>query len=234
MKIRKLIDSFNYAVTGVIYTFRTQRNMKIHYLVAVMVLLLSILLGLSKLEIIAVFFAISLVIITEMINTSIEATIDIYVKEFHPLAKIAKNVAAGSVLIAAINSLVVAYFVFYDRLNMLGNLLIRGVYNFPPYVTLVTLIIVVIITVAIKSVSAERKILRGGMPSGHTAIAFSIATAITLIVKNAFIAFLSFFLALLVAHSRIEGRIHSFLETIIGAIIGLLVTIFIFQVISRM
>jgi diacylglycerol kinase (ATP) len=73
---------------------------------------------LSRFEILILFFTIALVIVAEMINTSIEATIDLITDRYHELAKIAKNVAAGAVLIAAVNAIIVGYIIFFDKLNL--------------------------------------------------------------------------------------------------------------------
>ena len=116
-KNTNLIKTFNYAIDGIIYTLKSQRNMKIHYAIAILVLFLTLFLNLSRIEIIAVFFSISLVILSEMFNTAIEKTVDLVTTEYSPLAKIAKDVAAGAVLVSALNSIMVAYLVFFDRLN---------------------------------------------------------------------------------------------------------------------
>ena len=81
---------------------------------------------LSKTEILIILLTIVSVLITEMINTAIEKTVDLFTKDYHPLAKIAKNVAAGSVLVAAVNSLIVAYLIFAERLYLL---FVRGLSN---------------------------------------------------------------------------------------------------------
>jgi len=118
MKVRKLIDSFNYAKEGIIYTLKTQSNMRAHFTITVVVLLLGLFLQISKLELLLLIFTISLVIITEMINTAIETTIDLITDQYHELAKIAKNVAAAAVMIASLNAIVVGYIIFFDKLDM--------------------------------------------------------------------------------------------------------------------
>jgi len=87
MKVRKLIDSFNYAVSGIIYTLKTQRNMRVHFISAFFVLTLSLFFNFSRVELLLLFFTVSLVIIAEMINTAIEKSIDMFTKEYHPLAE---------------------------------------------------------------------------------------------------------------------------------------------------
>jgi diacylglycerol kinase (ATP) len=124
--MKSLIRSFRYAIAGFIYCLKNERNMKIHLIVAITVVLISFLLKLSSIEFLIVIWAIAFVWVTEMINTAIEKTIDLYTEDYHSLAKIAKNVAAGSVLVAAINSLFVAWFVFSEKLRILFRL---GLFN---------------------------------------------------------------------------------------------------------
>jgi len=116
-KSRNLFESFRYAISGLIYAFKTQRNIRIHFFIAIVVLIFSRYLNLTNFELLSVILSITLVITAEMINTAIEATIDLITRDYHPLARIAKNVAAGAVLITAINAVIVAYFVFFQRIQ---------------------------------------------------------------------------------------------------------------------
>src|SRR4051812_16292758 len=101
MWVAKLLKSFRYAIEGLKYAVVTQRNMRIHFITALVVLLLSLCLSLSKLEVLLLFVSITLVLFAELINTSIEAVVDMVTEEYHPLAKIAKDVAAGAVFLTA-------------------------------------------------------------------------------------------------------------------------------------
>ncbi|ABR49170.1 diacylglycerol kinase [Alkaliphilus metalliredigens QYMF] len=230
MKMRKLLESFNYAFEGIIYALKTQRNMKIHFVVSIVILIMSLFFELTRIEILILLMTISLVIIAEMINTSIESTIDLITDQYHIFAKIAKNVAAGAVLIAAINSIIVAYLLFFHRLNPYTSIVLEQVRQSPLHVTFITLIIVIFVTIALKAYFGRGTPLQGGMPSGHGAISFALATSITFISENMFIGTLSILMALLVCQSRIEGKIHTFFEVIMGAILGILITVIIFQV----
>ena len=111
-RARTLLDSFNFAVEGIIHVLRTQRNMRIHFLAAVAVLVAAIAIGVSKLELIALLLAIAFVFITEMFNSALEQAIDVSTTSFDPLAKLAKDIAAGAVLIATINAIAIGYLVF--------------------------------------------------------------------------------------------------------------------------
>lgn len=227
--MKRLIDSFNYAVQGIIYTLKTQRNMRIHFFVMTLILILSLFFNFSKLELLSLFFAISLVIIAEMVNTAVEKTIDMFTSEFHPLAKIAKNVAAGAVLVAALNSIMVGYLLFFDRVNPFTKSIIFKIRSSPVHLTFICILLITIITVVIKTVTQTGTPFKGGIISGHAALAFTISTVVTFLTENILIATLSFMLSILVGQSRIEGEIHTFFQVVNGALLGILITVLIFQ-----
>ena len=102
-----IIESFNVAFEGIIHVLRTQRNMRIHFAIAAVVLILGLASDVSRIELIALLLAIAFVLIAEMINTAIEGAIDVATTSFDPMAKLAKDIAAGAVLIATINAVAV-------------------------------------------------------------------------------------------------------------------------------
>lgn len=229
MKFKKFTDSFNYAIEGIIYAIKTQKNMKIHMFIAIVVLVLSLFFNFTKLEMLILFFTITLVIVLEMINTAIEATIDVLANYYHPLAKIAKNVAAGAVLISAVNAVIVGYLLFFEKLKPITGTVLLRIKQSDTTVVFICLILVVLATIIIKAIYGEGTPLKGGMPSGHSALAFGAATAIALLVPDLLIITLCYFLAFLVAQSRVESKIHSLFEVVVGSLLGILVTILIFK-----
>lgn len=232
MKVKKLVDSFNYAIEGIIYSIRTQRNMKIHMLATIIVLTATFFYDLSKVELLIITITITLVIVAEMINTAVECAIDATTNFYHPLAKIAKNVSAGAVLVTAINAVLVGYVVFWDRLTPFNRTLMSKLKKSDPDMIFFILVIVCIATVVVKAIYDEGTPLRGGMPSGHSTIAFSVATAITLLTNEPLIMVLSYLLAVIVAQSRVDSEIHSILEVIFGGIFGTLLTLLLFKVLG--
>ncbi|MBU5455120.1 diacylglycerol kinase [Caproiciproducens sp. MSJ-32] len=228
MKIRKIIESFNCAIEGIIETVRTQRNMRFHLLAALIVLTICFFVDLSKVEFLILLITITLVLAAEIINTAIEATIDMTMNHYHPLAKIAKNAAAGAVLITAINAVIVGYIMFWDKITKISYSVIFKIKHSEPYTIFIALAIVTIVTLIIKAIFGEGTPLRGGMPSGHSALAFSLATAVSLITEEAICIVLSYLMALITAQSRVDSNIHSIFEVIIGAIFGTLLTLLIF------
>lgn len=229
MRVRNIIDSFNYAIQGIVYALRTQRNMRIHFTAAFFMIILSLFFNFSRLELLILFFTISLVIVTEMINTAIEKTIDMITKEYHQLAEIAKNVAAGAVLIASVNAIIVAYLLFFDRINPYTKVVLVKIKNSPIHLSFISLTLVIMVIIIIKTKTKTGTPFQGGIISGHTALAFSVAATITIIGENTLLATLSFFIAILVGESRIEGKIHTLFQVLAGAIVGILITIIIFQ-----
>ena len=228
MKVKKLLDSFNYAIEGIIYSVRTQRNMKIHMIAAVLVLTMCFFYDLSKMEILAIVITISMVIMAELFNTAVEFAIDATTNYYHPLVKIAKNVAAGAVLISAINAVVVGYIIFWDKLKYINFMVIKKVKSTNPYTIFIILAIVCITTIIVKAIFGEGTPLKGGMPSGHSAIAFSIATTIALITGQLAVVILSYLMSFIVAQSRVDSEAHSITEVIFGAVFGILITVFLF------
>lgn len=114
------LRSFVYAWQGLTYAFRTQRNARIHLVLAILALAVGIALHVAPVEMAIVFVAIVFVFITEMLNTVAEAIVDMVTHEYHPLARIAKDVAAGAVLLSAMLAVVIGLLVFGPHLWALG------------------------------------------------------------------------------------------------------------------
>ncbi|WP_194190856.1 diacylglycerol kinase [Clostridium chrysemydis] len=230
MKLKKIVDSFNHAIDGVIYTVRTQRNMKIHMIATLLILASCLFFDVSKIEFLILAVTITMVIGAEMINTAIEAVVDMNTNYYHPLAKIAKNVAAGAVLLTAVNALVVGYLIFWDKLSNLSYGVMHKIKTSEPHTIFIVLVIVCIGTIIAKAIFGEGTPLKGGMPSGHSALAFSLATAISLITEEPICVMLSFIMAIITAQSRVDSEVHSTFEVIVGAIFGTLLTILVFTI----
>ena len=109
---KDLPSSFKYALKGLVYAFFSQRNFRIHIFIGLVVIVLSIWLQLSSSNCAILFLTISIVLVLELINTSIEAVVDLAIgRRFHPLARIAKDCAAASVLVGALSSVFIAFLI---------------------------------------------------------------------------------------------------------------------------
>ena len=113
---KRLFNSFKYALEGIIYAFKYEQNIIVHTLVMILVIILGIVVKLNIYEWLICLILFGLVIATERINTSIEATVDLACKKKDPLAKIAKDTASGAVLIFAITSAIVGLIIFIPKI----------------------------------------------------------------------------------------------------------------------
>ena len=230
MQFKKLVDTFNNAINGIINTVRTERNMKIHLVAAILVLIACFFFDISRVEFLILVVTITMVMSAEVVNTAIEAVVDMSTNYYHPLAKIAKNAAAGAVLITAINAVIVGYVIFWDKLTHISYVLVHKVKNSQPYTVLIVLAIVTLATIIVKAIFGEGTPLKGGMPSGHSALSFSIATVIALLTEEPICIMLSYVMAFITAQSRVDSEVHSLAEVIVGGIFGTLLTILIFTI----
>jgi len=228
-----LLDSFNYAVEGIIHVLRTQRNLRIHFLAAALVFAGAVAVGVSRLQLIALVLAIAFVLVAEMLNTAIEGVIDVSTTSFDPNAKLAKDIAAGAVLIATVNAVAIGYLVFAGKAADKSTRLLDKILNAPAKVTLVALVLVIFAVIGTKAWTGRGTPLRGGIPSGHAALAFAGWIAVTYLVGDThrfIISIVTFVMALLVAQTRVESGVHSGLEVLYGGALGALVTLVVFQV----
>ena len=228
-----LTQSFNYAFEGIIHVVRTQRNMKIHVALAIVVLVAAFFFDLDRLSIVALFVAISFVFITEMLNTALEYAIDIFTSRYDPLAKLAKDIAAGAVLVATLNALAVAYLVFYDRVTGVPYTVLTKVRETPIDVSAITVFLLVVVVIAVKAITGRGTPLRGGLPSGHAAVAFGGWVAITFIAAGTVfdlpISVIALVMAFLTAQSRVQAGIHTWLEVTLGGLLGAGLTVLMFR-----
>jgi diacylglycerol kinase (ATP) len=230
-----LLESFNYAVEGIIHVLRTQRNLRIHFLAAVLVFGGAIAAGVSRLQLIALVLAIAFVLVAEMLNTAIEGVIDVSTTSFDPNAKLAKDIAAGAVLIASITAVAVGFLVFQSAVGDRATDALDRVRNAPADITLVALFLVVLLVIATKAWTGRGTPLRGGLPSGHAALAFSGWIAVTYLIGDHHrfvVSAVTLIMALLVAQTRVESGVHSLLEVVYGGALGALVTLVVFQVLG--
>lgn len=234
MRTRSLLESFNFAFEGVVHTLATQRNMRIHFAAAAAAMLGCVVFGVGRVEFALVILAAAFVIAAEMLNTAVEAAVDVATTSYHPLARVAKDVAAGAVLIAAFASVLVGYLVFIPRIGDPSREVLVAVRNAPVNATFVCLVLTLLATIALKVVSGRPGTpLRGGWPSGHASVAFAAWMAIAFVTAGTsygtLVTSLTFLLALLVCHTRVEAGVHTPAEVVAGAVLGSLVTLLVFQ-----
>ncbi len=221
MKPKSWTESANLAIEGIIYSVKTQRHMRYHLIAALTTLVFSLVLNITRTDFILLTMAIVLVLVTEMLNTAIEVTVDMISDEYHPLAKIAKDIAAGVVLVASIGALALAYLILYPAFR---TSVLTGIWQLKKaqndVVAFVSLASVIIIVIIIKALLGKGDPLRGGMPSGHAAVSFSIWAASLYLTNSKLVGAVILILAVMVSWSRWSSGIHRPIEVVAGAALG--------------
>lgn len=113
-KNRNFIESFLCAVSGFFHALYSERNLRFHSVVTVLVVIFALHFGLNKLEWAVLVLAITFVLVCELINTAVENAVDTATREFSVTAKIAKDVAAGAVLVSAVSAVIIGFILFFD------------------------------------------------------------------------------------------------------------------------
>jgi diacylglycerol kinase (ATP) len=232
VRSRSLLYSFDYAIRGIVYALRTQRNMRWHFLLTVVVFVAALFFRISGLELVALVFAVGLVLVAELVNTAVETTVDLATEAYEPLAAIAKDVAAGAVLVSAVTAVAVGYVIFFARATALAQDLLVLTKASDAMVSIIALVLTSVVVLSVKAATHERgtTYLRGGWPSGHTALATAMAAAIGYSTNSAKALVLALFIALLVAQSRVESEAHTIPQTVAGAVLGFLLATAAFQI----
>ena len=218
------LDSFRYAVEGIVHVFRTQKHMRFHFFTVVLVLLIGLVLRLGQVPMALLFICVAGVLAAEMFNTAVESVVDMVTQAYHPLAKLAKDIAAGAVLITSINAAIVGSILIFGKIKV-AHLSLRIDRDPQPMVVMLTVVVLVLIIVLISKVlGGKGSILSGGVVSGHSAVSFFLASTLIYRATDYFTGILALLLAFLVAQSRVEGKIHTLQEVIIGGLLGVLFT----------
>lgn len=230
MPLKRWIKSANYAIEGILHSAKTERHLRYHLYAAALVLLISYIIGVSRQDFLIIALITIMVILAELFNTSIEAVTDLLSPDKSEKARIAKDVAAGAVLITALGAAVIGYIIlipYFKRWFNEGFFIAR---HSGEEVSIIALILVLILVVITKAYMGKGSPLRGGLPSGHAALSFSIWIIVTFTTGSFISSILCFVLASAVAASRVVQKIHTVWEVVLGGLMGALVTYILFKV----
>ena len=235
MKNDNFFEAWGNATNGIIYSATTQRNIRIQLVLAVIVMVLSLFYGLNTAEFLCLLFAVFMVIFAELINTAIETVVDLFVDVYHPKAKISKDVAAGAVVLAACNALVVGYFIFFkeENLKAISDSIFNNMVKSPMHLAFVAIMLVVIAVISMKAGCSKKTergelVKEGFVPSGQSAIAFAVLTAIWLNSKDIVTFTLALILSMLVVENRVGSNARTKAEIVFGACMGVLIVLLIY------
>ena len=231
----KFVKGFDYAFEGLVFAINNEKNMKFHILASILVLLVSLFLNVSRVEMMFLVFSIAFVVSLELINTSLEQAINLAGNgKKSKIAKASKDLSAAATFVSALNTLFVAYLVFFDKVANFSSSVVLKISRRPSHLALITISIVIIMTIFLKGIfyKGHGTAFHGGFASGHTSVAFALATIGAMKVSEGLLIFIFYGLAIIVAESRFEADIHSLPEIIRGGILGTAIAFFVFGVFS--
>jgi diacylglycerol kinase len=215
--------SFRYAYEGIKYALDTQRNMQFHFFTAFAVLAAALFFHLPKTDVLFILLAVTLMIVTELINTAIEKAVDLAMPDRHPLAKIAKDVAAASVLVSAVFAVVAGMIVFYDPIDRLFHQAKDPNYQVSAGSIWVLIALVILSVIVIETRFSDKgKLVR---PSLLSAVALAISTLIALFAQWTIVALLAFTLSVLIMLILYDKKRRPFPSLVTGGLIGGAVTL---------
>lgn len=230
MPLRRWIKSTNFAIEGILHGTKTQRHLRYHLYTAAFILILSYVLGVSRDDFLIISLTVIIVLVAELLNTAIEAVVDLVSPGESPQAKIAKDVAAGAVLITALGAAVIGYIILLPHIREGFDKGFRVARHSAEEISVMAVVLVLILVVIAKAYFGRGTPLRGGMPSGHSALAFSIWVAVVFTSGSLVASVLCFALAAAVAASRVTSKIHTVGEVLFGGAMGALLTFALFEI----
>jgi diacylglycerol kinase (ATP) len=214
-----------------VHTFRTQKHMRIQVFVALITILGSFLLNVPAREMLIILFMITLVLVAEMFNSAIEATVDLVSPNYHPLAKFAKDIAAGAVLITTVMAVIVGGLLAigeeqWERIRLALASPMPGT-NVVFRLIAGTFAAVLVVIIG-KGLGRHGTVTQGGLVSGHAAIGFFWAVSMVIVSDNLLMGSVGVLLAGLVAQSRYEAKFHTLFELSMGALVGVILALLLF------
>lgn len=218
------------ALNGIIRAFKTERNLRIDYIIGVIVFLTSFFFDFTKAEFASLCLTIGFVIFAEMINSTVEYVVDLLTDKIDDRAKAAKDIAAGGVLIASIVAAINAYFLFITKIKDASFILIETILNSSTHLMVAILFVICILIVILKGIFSKSKNYVSGFPSARIVISYGLATYLLIITRNLLVGGVSFVLCFMISQLKRENDRISTWQVITSALIGVLLVIIVYQI----
>ena len=219
------------AINGIIHAFKTERNLRIDYVIGALVLFISLFFDFSKTELICLFLTIGFVIFAEMINSTIEYIVNLITDEYNLNAKAAKDIAAGGVLIASGISVIVAYLLFINKIRQASTTLLTAVLSSKSHMLVTILFVVVLLTIILKGMFSKDKNQNyvKAFPSARVTVSFALATYVFIMTKNLVVGGVALALSIMVSSMKRETGKTTFVQVVLSALLGILLVIALYQ-----
>ncbi len=231
VKNKTFITALGHAIDGVIRAFKTERNLRIDYIIGLFVLISSLFFDFTKTEFACLCLTIGFVIFAEMINSTVEYIVDLVTDKYDDRAKAAKDIAAGGVFISGIVAVIVAYFLFVDKLYIATSSVINSIFESKLHVLFTIIFAVILLAVILKGMFGKGDKFSQAYPSARVMLAFALTTYVYIITKSIFVCGVSFILSIMIAQIRIENNKIRPIYMVISAVLGILVVLIIYQIV---
>ncbi len=230
-KNKTFFTAMGHAIDGVIRAFKTERNLRIDYIIGLFVLITSLFFDFTKTEFACLCLTIGFVIFAEMINSVCEYIVDLITDRYDDRAKAAKDIAAGGVLISSGVAVIVAYFLFADKIYNATTSVITSIFSSKLHVLFTIIFAVILLAVILKGMFSKGEKYSQAYPSARVALAFALTTYVYIITKSIFVGAVAFILSVMIAQIRIENTKIRPIYILISAILGILVVLIIYQIV---
>jgi len=218
------------ALNGIIQAFKTERNLRIDYILGVLVFCTSFFFDFTKTEFAALCLTIGFVIFAEMINSTVEYMVDLLTDKYDERARAAKDIAAGGVLIAAAVAVLNAYFLFIDKIKDASTIMLEKILSSNTHILVAILFVVVLFVVILKGIFSKERNYVKSFPSARIVISYGLATYLLIITQNLIVGAVSFVLCFMISQLKRENDKITTSYVILSALLGILLVLIVYQI----
>ena len=218
------------AINGIIQAFKTERNLRIDYVIGVLVFCASFFFDFTKTEFAALCLTVGFVIFAEMINSTVEYMVDLITDKYDERARAAKDIAAGGVFIAAAVAVLNAYFLYIDKIKDASTILLEKILSSNAHILVVVLFIVVLFVVILKGLFSKERNYVKSFPSARIVISYGLATYLLIITRNLLVGAVSFVLCFMISQLKRENDKITTSYVILSALLGVLLVLIVYQI----
>ncbi len=231
VKNKNFITALHHSVDGIIKAFKTERNLRIDYFCAVCVLLAGIVLGLNKTEFVCLCLTVGFVIFSEMINSVAEYIVDLVTDKYDDRAKAAKDIAAGGVLISSSISVIVAYFLFADKLQNATTSVLNAIISSNTNILFTIIFMIVVLVIILKGLFGRGEEYAHSGPSLKIALAFGLTTYACIITRSFLVGIVCGILSLMIFGMKVTHTKARKINMIYSALLGIIIVLFVYQLV---
>ena len=231
VKNKNFVTALHHSIDGIIRAFKTERNLRIDYFCAVCVLLAGIVLGLNKTEFVCLCLTVGFVIFSEMMNSVAEYIVDLVTDKYDDRAKAAKDIAAGGVLISSSISVIVAYFLFADKLQNATTSVLNAIISSNTNILFTIIFMIVVLIIILKGIFGKGEEYAHSGPSLRIALAFGLTTYACIITRSFLVGIVCGILSLMIFGMKVTRTKARKINMLYSALLGIIIVLFVYQLV---